>query len=468
MLWKWSFGVLMVLAGGALSFASGLTDQDAQAAVRYWSEGDRYRIAPAVQFQGQPYQPRMTAAGSAWLHRFEQARGRTKTPARVVALAGRADLDQWVKTRYEAEWELMAQEAELRNSGVPSFAAKPTLANPPADLIAVVGELPKLVDLRTPLDYEIRFHDATYRYTDNVAVPHRYAYYRFEEGVRTGGTAVRRLDPAALRATLNAAGISDSDWRVFSSVSSLEGGFDSVNTYDTGFVSVGFIQFAAHAHGRGAISRMLARFAADSPDAYREDFVRFGVGVQTIRDERDREVSELMATDLRTGAVLTGEAAVRQIIQDKRLLAVFQRAGERSELYRIAQLRTAYTDYFPLHDTVQVRQGEEVQAWRVADIIRSEAGRATLMDRKVHTGNFGGIEAMIQQLVATVGADDPSDLWIFERALIDAIRHRRNYLAEASLSQPLGEQRAWSPRPATDVSRAGNTRGGRGGNRGNR
>ena len=107
-------------------------------------------------------------------------------------------------------------------------------------------------------------------------------------------------------------------------VSILEGGFDSVNTYDTGYVSVGFIQFASLKEGGGSLGAVLKNFKAADPLAFASDFHRFGVDVD--------ETGHLVVVDPTSGAVATGAEANARIIEDKRLIAVFGRAGARAKV----------------------------------------------------------------------------------------------------------------------------------------
>jgi hypothetical protein len=76
-----------------------------------------------------------------------------------------------------------------------------------------------------------------------------------------------------------------------------------------------------------------------------------------------------------------------RVIEDKRLTAVFQRAGRKSEAFRVAQIKTARASYWPAGDPVQITlpNGKTISGV-VSDFIKSEAGLATLLDRKVNTG----------------------------------------------------------------------------------
>ncbi len=57
----------------------------------------------------------------------------------------------------------------------------------------------------------------------------------------------------------------------------MEGGFESVNTYDTGWVSIGFIQFITGERGTGSLMEVLACLKKDNPEEYDRYFRRFGI-----------------------------------------------------------------------------------------------------------------------------------------------------------------------------------------------
>src|SRR5207244_4361894 len=112
-------------------------------------------------------------------------------------------------------------------------------------------------------------------YTDHHDVPSRYAYYRFSQGVQYLGTPVNSIPESELSAAFSAAGVPPFESKVMRAVSPLEGGFESINTYDTGFLSVGFIQFATLSGGTGSLGPVLQREKESDPAAFEKDFRRF-------------------------------------------------------------------------------------------------------------------------------------------------------------------------------------------------
>jgi hypothetical protein len=144
----------------------------------------------------------------------------------------------------------------------------------------------------------------------------------------------------------------------------------------------------------------------------------------------------LVAVNPETGQEYKAAGAAHQIIQDKRLIAVFQRAGLLSEEFRVAQLRTAYEMYYPADDVITVTVGDRALSARIGDIFRTEAGMATLMDRKVNTGRMGNLEELLQEAVNTYSLNSLEEAAALEYDLTAALTYRKNYLGDQMLSQP--------------------------------
>ncbi|MBI1757124.1 MAG: hypothetical protein HYR64_08475 [Fimbriimonas ginsengisoli] len=449
-----AIGIAATLGGGHAAFFS---DGDRSAVLGYWSAPGRYQQEPTDR-PGFTWKVRLTPEGSKWLWDYDRARGLSKTNPLVdpePMTAREAEWEAWIEgamawDRWQASMrasELNAQDVGVRPDA-PDGVPAPDPGPMPDDLKALVGEMPATAAAVRPLRHSVAFDDGlSLSYVDQVPVRPRYRYFRFGAGVTTQGQAVGKM-PAAERARLMAAaGLNAGEQRVMMAVSPLEGGFDSVNTYDTGLVSVGFIQFAALQAGAGSLGEVLLGEKRDAPEAFAADFHRFGIDV----DDR----GALVALDLATGREFSGQEAARAIIEDKRLTAVFQRAGRVSNAFRVAQLRAARRMYYPADDLVPVRTGDATIKLRVGDVVRSEAGMATLMDRKVNTGNLNPLPDLLSGLARDLGITNADEFAAHEMEIIEAMSFRRDFLAEASLTQPNGP-RAYSkssrhgarPRPA--------------------
>ncbi|HEY0867242.1 MAG TPA: hypothetical protein VGE01_07685, partial [Fimbriimonas sp.] len=323
----------------------------------------------------------------------------------------------------------------------------------PADLVALVGDPPPFAAPVAPLRHIIRFDDGLeVSYVDQVAMRPRYAYFRFPQGVMYAGQSVRKMEGSELASLFSEAGIDGTASKVFQAISLLEGGFDSVNTYDTGFVSVGFIQFACLSGGSGSLGSVLLEMKRSTPEEFERNFRRFGLDVD--------DSAVLIAADPSTGSVVRGPEAAQKIIDDKRLIAVFQRAGAQCRAFRLAQLRVAKKQYYPDEDAVSLICNEGVMFGKVSDFIRSEAGMATLMDRKVNTGKTDPLISVATRVAKERGVKTLSELAAFEFDIVKALKYRKDYLADPNLSQPaLTEPVLPKERAFSSASRGGGTRG---------
>jgi len=381
---------------------------------------------------------RLTTEGSKWLLDYT----RLLQPAKVSpsqdakpTTAGQQAWESWLSRKVAWDNWKAAEEAYEKNraEGAPSpdkpGAEPPKPGKMPADLAQKLPPPPSFASAVQPLQHRVSYADGMIlNYQDNVAMRQRFAYYRFAEGVQSFGQKVREMDPQMLRSMALEAGISDSDLRVLNSVSLLEGGFDSLNTYDTGYVSVGLIQFAALQGGAGSLGQVLLRMKERSPEAFHENFRRFGLEVTPK--------GELAALCPTSGAEFIGAQAAQKIIADKRLASVFQRAGRVSREFRVAQLMAAKDLYHPSTDVMRVGVAGRDCSISVAQVFKSEAGIATLMDRKVNTGKLGSLDRIAGELAARARLERPEDLALLEYDLILAMKYRKDYLSDPSLTKP--------------------------------
>jgi hypothetical protein len=289
----------------------------------------------------------------------------------------------------------------------------------------MAGPAPIFMAAVRPQNYAVRFDDALATYVDEPTLNPRGVSFRFADGVRSAGT---KMNPGTLTPLFTQAGLTDSEAHVMLAISPLEGSFDAINTYDTGIVSVGFIQFACRDKGAGSLGQVLLREKGDNPEAFEKDFRTFGVDVDGS--------GALDVVDPVSGSELNGHAAALKVVEDKRLTATFQRAGLFSDAFKIAQLETAKDLYFPATDIIPVLIGGRTIKVKVGDVIQSEAGLATLMDRKVHRGNLAPLASVLSQVARDSGIRDVAALAAHERDIVKAMIYRKDFLNDTSLSQP--------------------------------
>lgn len=301
----------------------------------------------------------------------------------------------------------------------------------PDDLLAATGNAPAFRAAVAPWKYTVNFPDGeTLVYRDHIKIGNaRYGYYRFDEGVQYFGTSLRNWPRQELKSLLENSGFTPFETQVLEAVSRLEGGFASVNTYDTGWVSIGFIQYAALSTGSGALGGLMRVYKRDDASAYFRDFQQYGIDVD--------DQGSLVALDLTTGAELRGADANRAIIEDKRLIAIWQHAGLRSREFQLAQLKAAKANFYPADRPLQIALTDgRIVTGKVADVVRSEAGMATLFDRSVNTGNIRLFNSELQKLVTQKNLRSLEEAVKYERELIGKVKWRVDFLQDKTLGQP--------------------------------
>ncbi|MBC8064411.1 MAG: hypothetical protein H7Y17_06255, partial [Chlorobia bacterium] len=400
--------LLTSLALGAIAAAIqnpplAFSTEEKSAVVRYWSTPGRYTMSPPKNYKAAGlWQVRLTVAGSTWLWNFNKARGVAMKPTSDITGKEERDKawDAWIGAKFDYDRWQAGQVALAANSMVVGVvpttpdSSVPTQEPPfpgsmPEDMTAFVGQVftttvgsatvqnpppgdpPMFAEAVVPMEHRIKFDDGTeLTYQDNTKMRPRYPYYRFDQGIISAGKRVSSLPEKEVDALIKLAGVTPSESRVMKAVSILEGGFDSVNTYDTGYVSVGFIQFASLKDGAGSLGKMLLDYKAKDPEGFQRDFRKFGLDVSGP--------GVLVALNWQTGFEAYGPDANRRIIEDKRLIAAFQRAGLKSQAFCAAQIRTAKSQYYPADDTVDIGVAGISLVGKIKDFIKSEAGMATL------------------------------------------------------------------------------------------
>ncbi len=433
-------------------------DEKAQV-LNYWTQPGRYLITvPTTASEKGLWQVRLTVRGSTWLWNYNKVRKVSAPPTQNAQPANeqQADWEKWIVSKLNWDrWEALvtAQNANEKLLGKRIPAADKTIPSEappqpgpaPDALLALAGNPPRLAEAAVPMERDVTFDDITLTYQDNVRVSNpRYPYYRFSQGVNSEGVAVKEMSSERLDHLFRLANVSDSEARIMRAVSILEGGFDAINTYDTGFVSVGFIQFASLKEGAGSLGEMLLQYKNNDPDDFQKDLRQFGIDVGPT--------GLLDVLDLQTGAELFGPDANLKIIEDARLIAVFQRAGLKSDSFIAAQIRSAKSQFYPSNDTISITVGNQTLSGKVSDFMKSEAGMATLMDRKVNTGHIDLLTSVVSDIARQSSITDFSELAAYELEIIKRMKYRKSYLDDPTLSQPTSNRLS---RDTTNPSRNG-------------
>lgn len=226
---------------------------------------------------------------------------------------------------------------------------------------------------------------------------------RSETGVMFRGTS----PPSAIPLSgYQALGLTAAQAAALKLVSSHEGNFDAINTYDRAAVSAGFIQFAG---GRG-LPRYVALLKARQPAKFLDLLQKFGIDVEfTVTDGAIRS-PRMIALDPGSSAVLRAQAAEVAIRDDKKLTAALILSGRDRDV-QLVQIEAAVRDYVlpALNATVSWAAGH---GGRLGTILRSQKGMAALFDRSIQEGVEGArrrFERVIQRVAgsAVPGAPKP-------------------------------------------------------------
>ena len=401
--------------------------------VGFWNEAGRYQAGPDLPQDGKRWVTRLTPEASIWFRSYTRALSSVALPPGQNGTPQTASQQKWEgwvqgKLAYDS-WA--AQHSADRANGVVSSGEAPVYQGViPDDLLAATSNPPPFRAAVAPWKYTVNFPDGeSIVYRDNIAIGNaRYGYYRFAQGVQFYGPSLKTWPQDELKTLWKNSGFTPSETHVIAAVSRLEGGFGSINTYDTGWVSIGFIQFASLDEGGASLGEMMRVYKNDNPNAYQRDFQQYGIDIDNN--------GLLAVVDLSTGAELHGADANRAIIDDKRLPAVWQRAGLHSREFQLAQLKAAKARFYPADRPLQVLAGDQTLTGKVSDVVRSEAGMATLFDRSVNTGNFRLFNTELQKLVTQKNLKSLQEAAKYERELIAKTKWRVDFLQDKTLSQP--------------------------------
>jgi len=168
--------------------------------------------------------------------------------------------------------------------------------------------------------------------------------------------------------------ISKSNKAILKLVSSFEGKFSSVNTWDIADVTWGFIQWTTGKSGKGSLIDTLLACKELAPLQFDTRLRRYGLDV-TAKDG--------IVLTLADGTVKTGKEAARHIQLDPVLVAILSASGE-DPAFKVAQLRHANAKVGKevLSSSVTVG-GRKV---RLGEILTSELAVGGAFNRAVHAG----------------------------------------------------------------------------------
>jgi hypothetical protein len=262
-----------------------------------------------------------------------------------------------------------------------------------------------------------------------------------ESGVIKAG--MRICGRADLEELFTSAGISDATERkVMKKVSEVHGGFETINTCGPAIVSVGFVPFTAGETGDGSLAQLLRSMKASSPMEFEACFRSLGIDVDKLG---------LLAVHPDSGKLQRGREAVSAILDDKRLTALFYNAGKKSRAYQVAQLRLARELYYLASQDFTIkalaRAGDKAAlisiSGKYSDVLRSEAGKAAIMDRAVLRGTENARQTFKEACLTVLeekGISTLELLALYEALIIPVLQspgsERVRALEDKELSRP--------------------------------
>ncbi|MCS7019609.1 MAG: LysM peptidoglycan-binding domain-containing protein [Cytophagales bacterium] len=257
---------------------------------------------------------------------------------------------------------------------------------------------------------------ATFR--DNINSAHRV----YADGIMYVGKSSPRNIPVEAYTQV---GLSLPLARALKVVSENEGNFDAINSYDKAIFSYGFIQFAGGAGG--GLGAMLMIVKTKQPQVFHQMFGQYGIDVQNATP---RPVITCAAPE--TNRILSGDEACLYLKSNKQLTAAFIAAGFHPSVI-LAQLESATRGYVAPAlgmRTDLVLAGQLYTGVLLSDIIRSEAGIATMIDLTVNqwiVRTAGFFRQALEQIAAADGIRTPQQL-----ASVDERRVLQTIVAQAT------------------------------------
>jgi len=216
-------------------------------------------------------------------------------------------------------------------------------------------------------------------------------FTKYPEGIVYGGQSTIHIPIEQIVSV----GLTSKQAAALEYVSSHEGKYDAINSYDGGIFSFGFIQFVGAVEHGGSLNRVLAGMKANAPARFAQVFQQVGIdsaaGNTTVLDE--------------SGRLLSGDEAWLYIQKTVQLYGAFIRAGFDPDLV-LEQLRAANDMYvqpalnFRLNLTIN---GIKITVPRLRDILSSEGLLTAVIAIGINRGT-GTMGRFVGEILTTLAA----------------------------------------------------------------
>jgi hypothetical protein len=273
-----------------------------------------------------------------------------------------------------------------------------------------------------PEPTEVTHHDFSFPEGEHIKVRDHAVAYSTTAPLGVDSDSERRKQEtqqshAAVQDEMEHSGLSVSRAKILKAISSFEGGFDTVNTYDKAGVTWGFVQWtgASHSDLTQALSIIKQRY----PEAFARSFEAYGIDI--VKDQ-------IVITSLDSSGRLVGEMAAAAIVKDPRLAAALSHAGRNKDVQK-GEIEAA--EKIEIEAALQMKIEAGGHSFTAGQIMTSEYGVGLLANSYVHSGS-GAAHRIVQETLVAVVVKHPyqagDDNWAA--------------MAEAAISRALAAQDA--------------------------
>ncbi|MEO6758622.1 MAG: LysM peptidoglycan-binding domain-containing protein, partial [Saprospiraceae bacterium] len=200
-------------------------------------------------------------------------------------------------------------------------------------------------------------------------------------------------------ATIQSVGLTARQSHALQYVSTHEGSFDAINSYDQAIFSYGFIQFTGASAVGGSLNQVMASMKAYAPQSFQRVFQRVGIDAQGSGKAASVTVLDEF------GNRQWGDQAWLYIQRTPQLYGAFVQAGFEPVLVR-EQLRMANALYVQpaLNFSLDLNvAGIRVHVPRISDILSSEAALTLVIALAVNQG-VGGMSRTFSAAITAVAS----------------------------------------------------------------
>lgn len=202
---------------------------------------------------------------------------------------------------------------------------------------------------------------------------------------------------SAVPDALRRSGLSASKQSMLRVLSSLEGYFSSVNTWDRAVITFGFIQWTTDEAAEGTLCKLMGEIRSLAPDTYKRCFQCHGLDLQ----------GKYFKVTLADGTSLVGPAAARHVQTSLKHVAALSAAGMDPDV-QAAQVRfAAETKIDGMLARKLSARGKSV---KLGELLTSDYAVAVTMDRATGTGEPGTHAKAQKAFAAFVKAHPDADL----------------------------------------------------------